>query len=145
MKILPSPMFVFLLFDDSLGPRTHHRYLVSQGTGEASGTLAYDVVSIGSLTVQKQAFGAVNDESEDFHDSPNDGLIGMAFGSIASSGKPTFFENLMTERQLAAPIFSVYLTRNQAKGSEVCFGCMDSKKYNGPTRWIPVNSKVRDN
>ncbi|EIM83394.1 pepsinogen A, partial [Stereum hirsutum FP-91666 SS1] len=117
-------------------------FSITYGSGQASGTLATDVVSIGGLTVQKQAFGAVNQESEDFHSSPNDGLIGMAFGSIASSGKPTFFENLMMERQLAAPIFSIHLTRNQVQGSEVCFGCMDESKFSGPTRWIPVKSKT---
>src|ERR1700683_102971 len=103
-----------------------------------------DVVSIGGLAVAAQSFGAVSHESDDFNDAPNDGLIGLAFGTIAQSKKPTFFENLIKEKKVAAPLFSVHLTRNQASGSEVnnisfecvgklvdlkpqqvCFGCYD--------------------
>jgi hypothetical protein len=77
------------------------------------------VVSIGSLAVAAQTFGAVSYESDDFNDAPNDGLIGLAFGTIAQSKKPTFFENLIEAKKVAAPLFSVHLTRNQASGSEV--------------------------
>lgn len=83
-------------------------------------------MSVGGLTVQTQTLGAVNRESDDFQDYPNNGLLGLAFGSIASSGKPTFFENLMSERQLAAPLFSVHLARNQETGSEVGQRDLDS-------------------
>jgi hypothetical protein len=73
------------------------------------------------LTVEDQAFGAVNSESSDFTDYPNDGLLGMAFGTIAQSKKPTFFENLMQEKKLVAPLFSVHLARSQEMGSEARF------------------------
>ena len=72
------------------------------------------------LTVEGQTFGAVRSESSDFNEYPNDGLLGMAFGTIAQSKKPTFFENLIHQRKLAAPSFSVHLARNQEIGSEVC-------------------------
>jgi hypothetical protein len=90
-----------------------------QGEGRVSGNMATDIVSIGSLAVATQSFGAVSSESDDFNDAPNDGLIGLAFGTIAQSKKPTFFENLIAAKKVAAPIFSVHLTRNQASGSEV--------------------------
>lgn len=87
--------------------------------GAVKGTLATDVVSIGGLTVGNQAFGAVSSESEDFNSYPNSGLLGMAFGTIAQSKKATIFENLVAEKKLAAPLFSVHLGRNQETGSEV--------------------------
>ena len=43
----------------------------------------------------------------------------MAFGTIAQSGSPTFFENLMAQKKVAAGIFSVHLTRGREQGSEV--------------------------
>lgn len=97
---------------------------------------------MGGLVVDNQYFGAVNSESEDFQDSPNDGLIGMAFSSIASSGKPTLFENLLAANKVASPIFSVHLTRHQARGSQLCLGCYDSSKVTGPVSWVPVTSKT---
>lgn len=93
----------------------------TQGAGDAYGTLASDVVSIGGLRVQEQVFGAVTQTSDDFNGFPNDGMLGMGFGTIARSKQPTFFERLITEGALAAPLFSVHLARNQATGSEVSF------------------------
>ncbi|TFY72126.1 hypothetical protein EVG20_g882 [Dentipellis fragilis] len=117
-------------------------FAVTYGSGQVSGTLATEVVSIGGLTVESQAFGAVNQESRDFDGQPNDGLIGMAFGTIAQSRHPTFFENLIQARRLATPLFSVHLARNQATGSEICFGCYDSSKTAGGITWVPVKSKT---
>ncbi|KAF7980778.1 hypothetical protein HWV62_36837 [Athelia sp. TMB] len=121
---------------------TGKKFKVTYGEGQVSGTLATDVVSIGSLAISSQYFGAVSQESDDFNDSPNDGLIGMAFGTIASSKKPTFFENLIAQKKVAAPLFSVHLTRNQVTGSEVCFGCYDATKATGPVSWVPVKSQT---
>lgn len=112
------------------------------------------------LTVRNQSFGAVSTESSDFQGSPNDGLIGMGFSSIAASGQTSFFENLIKTKALAQPLFSVYLTRLETTGSEVCFalilllftltcydiklclGCYDSSKATGPTTFIPVVSRA---
>lgn len=74
---------------------------------------------MGNLVVPEQAFCAVSSESNDFYDEPSDGLLGLAFGSIAQSKRPTFFENLMESKQLAAGAFSVHLARGQETGSEV--------------------------
>ena len=82
--------------------------------------MSADTVAIGSLSVESQFFGAINRESEDFNDEANDGLIGLAFGTIAQSKKPTFFENLIEAKKVTSPMFSIHLTRNQAVGSEVC-------------------------
>ena len=89
-----------------------------------------------------QTFCAVRKESSDLNDEPNSGLLGMAFGSIAESGRPTFFENLLAQKQLAQSIFSVHLTRTLETGSQVCFGCYDATKAAGPVRWNPVISRV---
>jgi hypothetical protein len=80
-------------------------------------------VSTAGLTVASQAFGSVNNKSDEFNKQPNDGLIGMAFGTIAQSRQATFFENLIKERKLAAPLFSVHLSRHEERGSSVrvCF------------------------
>ena len=113
-----------------------------QGSGKVSGTLATDNVGFGTATVSGQTFCAVHQESSDLNDEPNSGLLGMAFGSIAQSGKPTFFENLLAQKRLAQSVFSVHLTRTRETGSQVCFGCYDATKAMGPVRWVPVVSRV---
>ncbi|KAF9562791.1 acid protease [Agrocybe pediades] len=114
---------------------------VFQGTGEVSAMLSTDVVSIQDLSIKHQSFGAVFSESADFDSFPNSGILGMAFSSIAASGQPTFMENLIIQKRLAAPIFSVYLTRGKETGSELCLGCIDHEKVTGDVYWIPVVSK----
>jgi hypothetical protein len=95
--------------------------LLLQGSGQADGDLVQDVVSIQGLTVQNQTFIVVSSESSDFKDEPSDGLIGMAFSTIAVSKKPTFFENLIQSRTIAKPEFSLHLARGLVAGSEVGF------------------------
>ncbi|KZT10735.1 acid protease [Laetiporus sulphureus 93-53] len=118
------------------------KFSVTYGTGHVSGTIAQDIVTVGGLSVAQQAFGAVRSQSADFYDQPSDGLLGLAFGSIARSKQPTFFENLMLSKQLAAGAFSVHLEREQTSGSEVCFGCFDTTKAIGPIIWNSVISRT---
>ncbi|KAF4598292.1 hypothetical protein EYR38_006688 [Pleurotus pulmonarius] len=118
------------------------RFQISYGSGDASGTLARDTVTVGSATVSRQAFGAVNRLSHEWNMYPNDGLIGLAFSSISTSRQPTFFENLIMQKSVAAPLFSVHLARQQATGSEVCFGCVDQSKTTGSITWVPVTSRT---
>ncbi|OSD06750.1 acid protease [Trametes coccinea BRFM310] len=119
-----------------------HKCKITYGTGQISGTLAQDSVAIGPVNIPRQTFCAAHKVSDDFDEEPSDGLLGLAFGSIAQSGAPTWFENLLEEKKLAASVFSVHLTRGKAKGSEVCFGCFDPTKTMGPVMWNPVISRT---
>ncbi|KAH9036753.1 acid protease [Lactarius deliciosus] len=120
---------------------TNEGFSITYGTGNVSGRLVTDVVSIAGLSVADQAFGAVSARSDDMDKQPNDGLIGMAFGTIAQSRRATFFESLIAQRKLAAPLFSVHLSRHEESGSSVCFGCVDSSRTTGPVTWLPVVSR----
>lgn len=82
-----------------------------------NGTFVTDTVKIGPLEVYNQTFGAASSVSDNFVDSPSDGIVGLAFPALAHSSNPTFLQNLFP--LLAAPLFSFYLARTQARGSEV--------------------------
>ena len=69
-----------------------------------------DVVSITGLSVAGMAFGVVCARSDGMENRPNEGLIGMTFGSIAQSRGSTFFESLIAQRKVPAPLFSVHLS-----------------------------------
>lgn len=84
----------------------------------------------------------MTEKSEEFSRDPNNGLLGFAFKEIAQTGQPTFFENLV-EKNRIPPLFSVYLTRRQKDGSELCFGCGDEAKTIGDMVWVPLLSRVR--
>ena len=87
--------------------------------GAVSGTFVTDAVSVGRLGVANQTFCVARRESADFSDgAPASGLLGLAFGRIAASGEPTFFENLLAQRKVDLGVFSVHLTRGREDGSE---------------------------
>jgi hypothetical protein len=96
-------------------------FAVEYGSGSVSGVLAQDNVKIAGTSVMGQYFGAVNKESEDFFGNPNSGVLGMAFGSIATSGKPTYFENLISNKAVNNPLFGFHMTRKQVDGSQVSY------------------------
>jgi hypothetical protein len=121
---------------------TGQKFSVEYGSGSVSGVLAQENVKIAGTSVMGQYFGAVNQESDDFFGNPNSGVLGMAFGAIATSNKPTYFENLMSSKAVSNPLFGFHLTRKQASGSSLCLGCQDSSKYTGAINWIPVVSKT---
>lgn len=114
---------------------------------------------MGGLTVHNQTMCAVQQVSDDFNEQPTNGIVGLAFGTIAVTKQPTFFENLLSQRKLVDSIFSMHLTRQDPDGSEVClrrisdgrrvltllqlcFGCYDSTKATGSISWHPVVSRV---
>lgn len=66
----------------------------------------------------------------------------MAFGSISTSGKPTYFENLMNSKAVPDDLFGFHMARRQVTGSELCLGCQDSSKYSGSINWLPVISQT---
>ncbi|KAF3911105.1 Penicillopepsin [Arthrobotrys entomopaga] len=97
---------------------------------QASGTVAYDSVNISGTTVNKQAIEMAKTVSKSFVSGGNDGLIGLAFGTL-NTVRPTrvktFFENAMSSLQ--SGLFTAYL-RHAAQGS-YDFGYIDNSKYNG--------------
>ncbi|KAG9043649.1 hypothetical protein FS837_009309 [Tulasnella sp. UAMH 9824] len=98
---------------------------------KATGTIATDAVTVAGLTVAKQVFGAVTTESGGFEGGPNAGLMGLGFPDNASSKSTPFFVNLAESGGLASNVFSFYMSRGGADGSELCIGCVNSDKFSG--------------
>jgi len=98
--------------------------------------VATDTVTMSGLTVNPQGFGAVEVSSLS---GPNAGLLGLGFPANSASGATPFFINLAQGGKLASNIFSFFLARHGASGSELCFGCMDSAKFTGNTSFFPLD------
>ncbi|KAK0212923.1 acid protease [Desarmillaria ectypa] len=118
------------------------KFSVIYGSGSVGGVLATETIKFAGIAVQNQTFGAVSRTTDDFNYFPNDGLLGMAFGSIARCKQPTLFENMMAAGLVEARMFSVYLTRKQETGSELCLGCWDTTKAREKPLYISVKSET---
>lgn len=82
---------------------------VPQPSTSCSPHLSYQVSSI---DVQNQIFGLSETEPGSFFYYCNfDGILGLAFPSISSSGATPVFDNMMSQHLVAQDLFSVYLSK----------------------------------
>uniref|UniRef100_A0A8C3BSE9 pepsin A n=1 Tax=Cairina moschata TaxID=8855 RepID=A0A8C3BSE9_CAIMO len=114
---------------------------IQYGTGSMSGVLAYDTVHVSP--VNNQAISLSKKEPGSFltHHA-FDGILGLAFPSIASSGAVPVFDNMMSQGLLAEDLFSIYLSSESRTGSFVMLGGMDSSCFSGRLRWIPLSAET---
>ncbi|KAG8949960.1 hypothetical protein FRC04_008039 [Tulasnella sp. 424] len=105
-----------------------------------SGKVATDTVTMAGLTVQNQGFAAATQESGRYNSlGVFAGIMGLAFPPLANTKKNPFFVNLVEQKSLASNLFSFYLARNGAEGSELCLGCINTSKFTGEMQWFPVD------
>ncbi|KAL8292281.1 hypothetical protein RQP46_001747 [Phenoliferia psychrophenolica] len=112
------------------------------GSGAVVGTVAVDTVTVAGLTVPKQSFGDVVVCSEQFVQAEAGGILGLAFQSIASSGKTPFVANLVAAGALDENLFSFFLSRQEVAGSTLTIGGRDESHYTGSFRTTPVTSQT---
>ncbi|ORY92119.1 hizopuspepsin I [Syncephalastrum racemosum] len=108
---------------------------------KSSGTLGTDVVRFGDLTIENQIVELASEESKDFQSGTIDGLVGLAFGPLASvKGIKTPLENLLDKGVLAEPIFGVFLGKgSEGGGGEFIFGGYDKERFSGELHSVPVD------
>nr|AAF81255.1 pregnancy-associated glycoprotein 6 [Sus scrofa] len=109
------------------------------GSGKMSGFLGQDTVRIGQLTSTGQAFGLSKEETgKAFEHAIFDGILGLAYPSIAIKGTTTVIDNLKKQDQISEPVFAFYLSSDKEEGSVVMFGGLDKKYYKGDLKWVPL-------
>ncbi|KAK2851322.1 hypothetical protein Q5P01_007598 [Channa striata] len=113
---------------------------IQYGTGSMTGYLGADTVGVGGVSVTNQVFGLSQSEAPFMASMQADGILGLAFQSIASDNVVPVFNNMISQGLVSQPMFSVYLSGNSAQGSEVVFGGVDSNHYTGQITWIPLTS-----
>uniref|UniRef100_A0A663LYS0 pepsin A n=1 Tax=Athene cunicularia TaxID=194338 RepID=A0A663LYS0_ATHCN len=125
--------------DSSTFIGTNDTVEIAYGTGSMTGILGYDTVTVADIEVLNQIFGLAETEPGDFfYYMPFDGILGLAFPSIASSGATPVFDNMMKEGLVAQDLFSVYLS----SGSFVLFGAIDFSYTTNGISWIPLSAET---
>ncbi|NWV93861.1 PEPA protein, partial [Machaerirhynchus nigripectus] len=131
----PAESSTFLSTNDTL--------FIAYGTGSMSGVLGYDTINVAGINVRNQIFGLAETEPGDvFYYTPFDGILGLAFPSIASSGATPVFDNMMMENLVDRHLFSVYLSRDSQDGSFVLFGAIDPYYTTQGISWIPLSAET---
>ncbi|XP_062432141.1 pepsin A-like [Rhea pennata] len=129
--------------DSSTFESTNDSLSIQYGTGSMTGFLGYDTVTVGSIRITNQIFGLSETEPGDFfYYTPFDGILGLAFPSIASSGATPVFDNMMSQDLVSKDLFSVYLSNDDKSGSFVMFGGIDQSYVSGGLTWIPLSAET---
>lgn len=117
---------------------------IQYGSGGIKGFLSQDVVQLGPIAVKNQVFGEVTEEQGlSFMFAKMDGIVGMAFASIAVDNVTPLFDNMVNQSLVEKNLFSFYLS--QAAGtsdSAMLLGGSDPKYYTGPMTYIPLTNKT---
>ncbi|XP_042737922.1 pepsin A [Lagopus leucura] len=134
---------VFNPYKSSTYVSTNETVYIAYGTGSMSGILGYDTVAVSSIDVKNQIFGLSESEPGYFFYYCNfDGILGLAFPSISSSGATPVFDNMMSQDLVSQDLFSVYLSKDGESGSFVLFGGIDPNYTSKGIYWVPLSAET---
>ncbi|KAL1139942.1 hypothetical protein AAG570_006919 [Ranatra chinensis] len=118
---------------------------IEYGSGEMFGFLSQDKLIIDGLVVRDQTFAeAVNEPGLTFLMAKMDGIMGMGFPSISSSGALPPVYNMLRQNLLPNKLFSFYLSRSpeEKTGGEMILGGWNDDVFDPSTlSFIPLTEK----
>ncbi|KAL7370487.1 hypothetical protein ABVT39_002058 [Epinephelus coioides] len=135
----------FRAFESSSFHHDGRMFGINYGSGHLLGVMARDTLKVGDVTVLNQEFGeSVYEPGAAFVMAKFDGVLGMAYPSLAEILGNPFFDNMMTQKTVEEKVFSFYLNRKTSSGNpqgELLLGGTDEALYSGPINWLPVTAK----
>ncbi|XP_073522850.1 gastricsin-like isoform X1 [Phyllobates terribilis] len=123
----------------------NQQFSLQYGTGSLTGILGYDTVSIQNIAISQQEFGLSETEpGTNFVYAQFDGILGLAYPSIAEGGATTVMQEMIQQNLIDQPLFGFYLSGQESSqnGGEVAFGGVDQNYYSGQIYWTPVTSET---
>lgn len=69
------------------------------------------------------------------------GIVGLAYPSMARSGFNPVFDNIIQEGKLSRNVFSFYFERSEEEGSHLMLGGVDKSLIEGDITFFPVVAK----
>ncbi|KAF8386398.1 hypothetical protein PRIPAC_75540, partial [Pristionchus pacificus] len=123
-------------------------FTISYGTGSAKGFLGQDTVRFGTdagaLAVPKCTFGQATSIAAFFKNDVIDGILGLAFQSLAVDNvKPPFIEAI-DQKLVSQPLFTVWLehegNKQNVPGGIYTYGAIDTTNCGAVIAYEPLTS-----
>ncbi|KAM9780470.1 napsin-A [Neosynchiropus ocellatus] len=121
------------------------KFAIQYGRGSLEGFISGDTVTVAGLSVAGQQFGeAVKQPGITFAVARFDGVLGMAYPSIAVGKVTPVFDTAMAAKLLPRNVFSFYISRDPAAavGGELMLGGTDPRYYTGALHYVNVTRKA---
>jgi saccharopepsin len=119
-------------------------FAIQYGSGSLEGVISKDLLVVGELEVPHQLFAeSVKEPGIAFIAGKFDGILGLAYDTIAVTGAPPPFFEMVSLGLLQEPLFGVYMgDANAGSGEgEITFGATNPDFYEGDIHWAPVTRK----
>jgi len=119
---------------------------IRYGSGELSGFVSQDTMTIGDLKIKDQVFAEATEEPGlAFAFGRFDGILGLGYDTISVNGiVPPFYE-MINQGLLDEPVFAFYLgdtANGEEDESEAIFGGVNEDHYSGKLIEIPLRRKA---
>ncbi|KAJ3346365.1 Vacuolar protease A [Entophlyctis luteolus] len=120
-------------------------FAIQYGTGSLEGVISNDNINIGGADIVGLDFGeSVKEPGFTFAVGRFDGILGLAYDTIAVQKVVPPFYAMINQKLLEAPLFSAWLGDNAdgGEGGEIMFGATNPERYTGSIVWAPVVRKA---
>jgi len=111
---------------------------ITFGTGEVTGDCLRDRVCIGTACSTADFISSTEESNNPFNDFTFDGVFGLALPSMAQGQDFSIFSQLTTV--FHEPVFSVFLSYDEAESSEVTFGGVSSDRMASELFWVDIDT-----
>ncbi|KAH8830524.1 Asp-domain-containing protein [Flagelloscypha sp. PMI_526] len=118
-------------------------FSIQYGTGSMEGFVSNDNINIGDLSLTSVDFAeATKEPGLTFAFGKFDGILGLAYDTIAVNKVVPPFYAAIDQGLLDEPVFSFRLGDSEADGGEAVFGGIDDSAYTGKIEYVPVRQKA---
>jgi len=128
------------------------KWTIQYGTGSASGILGTDTVALGDqgtdqLSIPTTTFGQADHLASFFTDQPLDGILGLAFRTIAVDNVQPVFQHAYELGLVDQPIFTVWLKRDGGaaqgeNGGQITYGGLDTDHCDSSVTYVTLSSQT---
>jgi len=118
---------------------------IQYGTGSLDGLISSDIVDIGGLEIKGQDFAeATALPGLTFLVGRFDGILGLAFDTISVDSVVPPWYNLLSQKLVSDPVFSVWLSKDPRgqSGGQLILGGIDNTYYKGDLFYVPLTEKT---